>query len=144
MQLHYCAVDGIGIRNGGVIAKGFTHAAPHHRIPPPELLIAASTPNGCVFASATGWPVPVTTPLTKPIVANALATLIETTTPDPEVLMAGLAVLLGKKGIAKQRAAARRIKKQGGLPMLVLLVLREEAHVTWVTETLALDNISVH
>jgi hypothetical protein len=115
-----------------------TAAVAHWRPPPAALLCAFASPTDCCFLSAAGWPKPQPCQLQLPEVANALTAAIAAAAPDPQILMGGLCVLLGKAGLNKQRAAARRIKRAGQLPMCVVLLARTDGVVKWSVQTVAL------
>ena len=122
------------------IIPDLTLAIAHWRPDPAhELLAALATPAACCWISADCWPATVATSRAKAVTAAALAEVINHPAPDAAVLVVGLAALLGRAGIAKQRAAARKIRARGQVPMLVFLVAG-----AWSIETVALDAIQVH
>ena len=100
------------------------------------LAVAAATPRSAVILCAEyGWPEidaadAVRSRRDADEVAALLAKAIESKTSIPAAVVVGVALLLGRAGIAAQESDAERIEAEGRRPLTVLLLAKDAALVT--------------
>ena len=111
-----------------------------HPAPPGDVMLGAATPAGGILAHFANWPAvdEIAGRFEPPDIAAAVLEAIEGNACD--VVIGGMAVLLGRAGIANHRSDALRIIRSGRRPLNVLLVEREGHILSWLATTVAIEN----
>ena len=112
------------------------------------LVLAVATPNNAVVLYAdNGWPIfdaTSTTKIERSDAALAVVKTIEGDSPECEIVVNGLAVLLGHAGLAAQCQDAAQIARGGKLPLTVALLDHEGATVTLLMTTVEAPVTTLH
>lgn len=101
---------------------------------PGHLVVAAATPQGATVLTAACWPHRSRSTVTKAAAVAALSTAIDVA--DSDSILTGLTLLLGRKGMAAQQSDAAQILEDGGQPLVVVLVEREQGNITALVTTI--------
>jgi hypothetical protein len=86
------------------------------------LLIAAASPRSAVTFHASQWPDDVDDRRTPELARQAVLASIEGSRSNTNVILAGLSLLLGPEGRARQQRDAAEIRRAGSVPLCVALL----------------------
>jgi hypothetical protein len=114
---------------------------------PDAFVLAAATPLGSlVFRADEGWPsVDDVGELDAAVVAGAVFDAIE----SPaiylgDLILAGVALLLGRAGVAAQNAEAIAIARSGRKPVLTVLMARKGSHIDMLITVVSMQRQTLH
>jgi hypothetical protein len=110
-----------------------------------ELLVAAASPRAAVIFHSSGWP--EADGCCEPEIApHAVLRAIERgTLPDATgIIVAGLGLLLGRSGRARQRRDAAEICRAGSVPLVVALMAPHNDDVEAMISTVAVEPRVLH
>ena len=113
-----------------------------------SLVLAVATSNNAVVLYAdNGWPkfdATATTKIERSDAAHAVVKTIEGDSPECEIVVNGLAVLLGHAGLAAQCQDAAQIARGGKLPLTVALLDHDGITVTCLVTTVEAPVAMLH
>ena len=114
---------------------------------PDALVLAAATPSGSlVFRADEGWP---SVDDVGEFDAAAVAAHVYEAIESPAIyqgdfVLAGVALLLGRAGVAAQNARAVEIARSGRKPVLTVLMAREGGHIDVLIAVVAIEQQTLH
>jgi hypothetical protein len=102
------------------------------------LLVAAATPRGATIFHSAGW-ADADDCCTPELARQAVLAAIEAppSTKNTDIVAAGLSLLLGPKGRARQQRDAAEVQKRGSVPLVVALLAPAGDDVETLVTTVA-------